>query len=254
MAKKEVAKKEGTQMAMASSMMSDAGMGMENVDKDSFAIPYFSILQPLSPQLDKNDGAFIKGAEQGQLLNTVTGEVFDEAVVLPVAYKREIIEWVPRAKGGGLAGKYEVGQEPSYTVEEGKWKTEDGNDLADTRQHYVLILDGSGGFTPAVMSMSSSQIKKSKRWMTMMQNFKVEQDGQKFTPPTFAVKYHVSSVQESNEKGKWHGWTIKTEGLLSEDEMELYSASKDFHNAVQAGEVKVAEAPQEVEVNEDQDW
>lgn len=246
-AKQEVATKRETLPSTAvNDMMADAGMGMESADKDAFAIPYLGILQALSPQLDETDGAYVEGAKQGMLYNNVTGELHSSVTVLPVAYKREILEWVPRSEGGGLAGRHEVGEEPPYEVNEiGKWVTEEGHILTDTRMHYVLILMGGDKFEPAVISMASSQMKKSKRWMTMMQNFKVEGENGSFTPPTFAVKYDLGSAPESNDKGKWHGWTIKTNSLLSEDEMNLYGASKDFHSAIQAGDVKVVEPEQE---------
>lgn len=235
--KTDMAKKTSTAMAQMDMFAADAGMGMEGADKDSFAIPFLSVLQPLSPQLDKNDAAYVKGAEAGMIFNSVTNELFEEITVLPVAFKREIFEWVPRSKGGGLVGRFNPGQEPQHTVTEGKWKTVDDHDLVDTREHFVLRLKDDGSFERCVINMSSTQVKKSKRWMTMMNEFKY--NGQ--SVPTFAVKYKLGSIQESNDKGKWYGWTIQNIGVLTEDEMETYMNAKEFYKAVQLGTVQVAE-------------
>jgi hypothetical protein len=86
--------------------------------------------------------------------------------------------------------------------------------------------------------------------MTMMQNFKVTQAGQTFTPPTFVVKYEMGSIKEENDKGKWHGWTIKNLGVLTEDEMNLYAASKEFHSAIIGGRVTTADPAPEAEADD----
>ena len=78
----EVAKTKGVELAKTDDMEAmfagDAGRGLENVDKDCFAIPFLTILQSGSPQCKKSDGAYIKGAEEGMLFNTVTKDLYDE--------------------------------------------------------------------------------------------------------------------------------------------------------------------------------
>ena len=43
-----------------------------------------------------------------------------------------------------------------------------GNELQNTAQHYVLLLKEDGGYEQAVISMKSTQLKKSRRWNSMM--------------------------------------------------------------------------------------
>ena len=47
-------------------------------------IPFIRILQALSPQLNKQDSLYIKGAEQGDIFNTVNQEIYkaDEGVIV----------------------------------------------------------------------------------------------------------------------------------------------------------------------------
>ncbi len=46
--------------------------GFENQDNRDYALPFLTILQGLSPQLEEN-----KALRQGLLFNSVTGEAFD---------------------------------------------------------------------------------------------------------------------------------------------------------------------------------
>ena len=67
----------------------DSGMGLEDVSTTDMQIPFLRIIQALSPQLKKSDPAFIEGASQGDIFNTVTNKVWgaDEGVsVLPVHF------------------------------------------------------------------------------------------------------------------------------------------------------------------------
>ena len=92
----------------------DAGAGMENTSADSFAIPFLGVIQTNSPQVDKNDAKFIKGAEAGMLLNTVTGKLYDGekgALFVPAAYRRMFLQWGPRqGEGGGFKGEFTAEQ------------------------------------------------------------------------------------------------------------------------------------------------
>ena len=50
---------------MASALLEDAGMGMETMGVDDFAIPFVNIIQSNSGTLKKNKDGYIDGAEQG---------------------------------------------------------------------------------------------------------------------------------------------------------------------------------------------
>jgi len=74
-----VAQKEKTEVAvsnLSSLLEEEAGAGLENFTTDDMQIPFIRILQALSPQLNKQDSMYIKGAEQGDIFNTVTQEVY----------------------------------------------------------------------------------------------------------------------------------------------------------------------------------
>lgn len=236
----------------------DAGQGFENTDIDSFAVPFLVIAQSNSPQVDPDQAEFIEGLKQGMLFNTVTGDIYEArkkdgngVLVVPCAYQRQFIEWAPRGTGsGGLVEIHDVeeGLALSKTLvenKEGRRVLPNGNTLADTRMHYVLMQHTDGSWIPVIISMSSTQVKKSRRWMTVMDNIKfTRQDGSKFTPAMYSHTYKVSSVPESNEKGNWHGFDITKHDIVSSS--ELYDQAKKFKDKVAAGAVEVAQP-----VNED---
>lgn len=242
---KDVAVKKNTALVQAGMYEQDAEAGFEDADVDAYAIPYFTILQALSPQCLKTDGAYIKGAEAGELYNSVSethlnGDTGVE--IVPVHYKRSFIEWKPRTSGGGFVAEHSamVGQallKECNKSESGQDVFPDGNLLVDTRSHYVLILNSDGSFDRAVMSMSSTQMKKSRRWMTVMQNIKMErEDKSTFTPPMFSHKYLVTSVPESNDQGSWFGWKIVTGSQI--EDANLYAMAKAFREQILSGEAK----------------
>ena len=236
MAKNQVAEKtQGGALAVID-FAADAGMGMENMTSQDMAIPFFNILQKLSPQLDT-----LTNAKAGMVFNTVTEEVFSKITVIPCAYKREFVEWRPREQGGGLVGQHSV---TSTVVTEaknvnGKLTTSTGNVLVETAYHFVIRVDmDSSTMEPGLITMSSTQLKKNRRWNSLMNNLKVPGPSGMVTPARFSHMYELGSVAEQNDKGAWFGWTIDTIGPVSD--VNLYQAAREFAQQVMAGAVKTA--------------
>ena len=81
-----------------------SGGGLEEVTSEDIQIPFLRVLQALSPQIKKSDPAYIKGAEQGGIFNTVTKKFWsgDEGVlVIPVHFQKKLLEFVPRSEACG---------------------------------------------------------------------------------------------------------------------------------------------------------
>lgn len=237
MKKTEVAKAKSN-LPFAIDFAADAGAGLEHADQQSMAIPFLAILQALSPQLET-----VEGAKQGMIIDTISNELFAELEVVPCGYKRSYLRWADRESGGGFKGEYSALDIETGKVEgvgrspEGRLTLEDDL-LSDTRTHYVLYKDKSDAWKPAVISMSSTQIKKSKRWMTLIQGKELRRaDGVPFTPPSFAYAYKITTQKEENAKGKWYGWSIIDSYQI--EDSELYARAKALHKQVGEGEVQV---------------
>lgn len=233
----------------------DAGQGLEGSDKSSFAIPFLVMLQANSPQVKD-----MPAAKAGMILNTITGELYKEVHVVPCGFARRYVRWAPRQKGGGYKGDVnpmdvETGKVPGMSQYNGKLLMDvpqgvvnpfdkDGkpeyDHLADTRNHFVLVQSEGGGWSPALIAMASTQIKKSKAWMSRIKGIELihPKTGKPYTPPSFSHIYTLGAAEEKNAQGSWYGFTIDV--LKTIDDANLYAAAKTFHDQVVEGRVETA--------------
>lgn len=219
--------------ALMTQMTEQAGKGHANEIED-FAIPFLSILQSNSPQVLKNKPEYIEEAESSNIINTVTQELFDgdEGIkVIPVAFVKKYLEWKPRETDGGLVKIYDrkEGQKLELSCalnDKNQRVLPNGNLLVANNEHFVLVLGKDGKAYPAIIAMSSTQLKKSTRWNTIMQSVNIP--GTNAKAPTFGMIFHLKSTPESNAKGDWFGWKLEKQ---TQDEKNPY------HTFVQSEEV-----------------
>ncbi len=233
----------------------DAGKGFETADRDAYAIPFLVILQTNSPQCQEGDAQWIKGAKAGSFMNTATKELYDGkmgVLLVPAYYQHKLVEWVPRDAGGGYRGEYlpqDMDVSKLNRNESGKFVLDNGNYLSDTRYHFCIQLTDDGP-RMIVLSLSSTQIKKSRVWMTQMQTLKMTgSSGKRYTPPTYSHAYRLTTTLESNDKGRWFGVTIVNDHPLRIKENDFYLLAKEFARQVGAGIAK-PEQPSETETEE----
>tara|TARA_R100001460_G_scaffold7883_3_gene19823 strand:+ start:3053 stop:3838 length:786 start_codon:yes stop_codon:yes gene_type:complete len=234
---KEVASKKSTDIAVGSAFEADAGGGMEHMTPEDFTIPRLKILQALSPEVNKRDGGYIDGAAAGDIVNTVTKQLYTEdnpLTVLPVAYKRMYLEWQPRESGGGLVNQHTDASILGQTTKDERYADvlPNGNYIQTSATHYALTLEGDS-FQQVMIPMSNTQLKKSRTWNSVMSSIKIKgSEGNVFTPPSYSHKYKLTTVQESNDRGTWFGWNIELLGPITETEMSLYAIAREFAKTV----------------------
>jgi hypothetical protein len=214
-----------------------SGFGSLNLARDT-AIPYISILQTSSPQVNPSKAEYIESAKAGQLYNTVTQEAFDVLEVIPVFYHLKYVEWKPREQGGGFIASHDadsgiIGQTKRDPMTN-KYVLSNGNHIVQTAYHYVLMVTNSG-YQNAVISMSSSQLKKSRRWNSLMLSQKIKGPSGMFTPPTYAFTYKLSTVSESNDRGSWFGFQIEKGEQVGDP--TLYNEGKAFAQSASSGAI-----------------
>ena len=225
----------------------DAGQGVQNIKQDDLALPFLKVLGQLSPECNKRDAKYVKGAEPGMIINTVTNEVFDGEKginVLPVYYKRQYIEWQDRGESSGAPVHiYEAGDDiPQTTRDKGnKDRLANGNYLENTASHFVVAL----GNTPstALISMKATQLKISRKWNSMMMGIRLQGKNGLFTPPTYSHIYNLKTIQMSNDKGTWYGWDVTKVGPVSDK--GIYDQAKLFSTKVGKGEIQAKHGSEE---------
>jgi hypothetical protein len=80
--KKDIAKKQTTipDYILESIKKTGGREGLENITIEDIAIPRIELIQALSPARIKSDPAYIEGADEGQLFNSVTRELYRRRV------------------------------------------------------------------------------------------------------------------------------------------------------------------------------
>jgi hypothetical protein len=225
----------------ASELAQDGGRGFEEATRDAFAIPFLVVLQDLSPQTKKKMAGYIEGAKPGQIYQSVSQAVEDNIRVIPCHFSQVFIEWVPRDKGGGFVAAYDPiqGAAKARTAvrDGGKMTLPNGNEIYDTRQHFVLTLNPDGSTQPALMALKSTGLKISRRWMSQMQSATIEVNGSVLNPPMFAWSYLVGTEEEANDQGSWYQWMISERQRVTD--IQLYRRAKAFGASMAQGQVKV---------------
>ena len=248
----EVAVKEQTQVStvVVDDYAQYEGVGFENQTTNDYAIPFINMLQALSPKVAENSEVY----RAGNLVNTATGEIYDGKkgiVVIPVHTEHSYIEWIPVDAGGGFVGTHAVSsdvisQAKSKATTFGDLKTPEGNDLVETFNVYVMIVDETGDFSNAVLSFTSSKIKKYKNWMTTAKTIQIKlSDGRRINPPLFAHKYQLVVASEKNKRNQsYFNWdVIKFAGANAVEARiapsdPLFQAAVAFSDMVKAGAAK----------------
>jgi hypothetical protein len=245
----EVTTKKNTDLADTSALFDQhAGDGLENVTKDDLMIPRLTIIQGLSPQIKKNKAEYIEDAEEGDICDVGLSVLFKEPILfLPVRFVKNWLEWAPRSSGKGLVA---IHDNPSILDrcdkdDKGSHITSDGNYIGETAQFFGLNLS-TPSRQPCFVPMASTQLKKSRRWLSMISGEKVMRpDRSEFTPPMWYRTYILGVGDESNAEGDWKGWTISRGPALPDLELEsgvpweaVHKEATDFFEMLKAGDAK----------------
>lgn len=243
------------------SFRADAGRGLEGATQEAFAVPFLIILQKGSPQVDEASGEMIKGAKAGMFFESVSKKFHDGkkgVFFIPCAFRWVFLRWGPRGTdNAGFKGEFkpedvEAMKAKKQIVEGDRGRLyipdEKGNvnekkcdRVADTRNHYGLLVDPENEeYIRILLSLSSTQIKKSRNMNTAIDNIRnTDEDGQ-YKPPTFSQKLRLTTVPEQNDLGTWHGIDYELAGELDPDDefqANLYAAGRAFNQTVSKGQV-----------------
>lgn len=200
--------------------------GLENVSREDLGVPFLVLLQKGSPEVDPTHKDYatkkIHGAAVGDIVNSLSREIVhkfggEPLIVIPCSYEKLFMEWKPREQGGGMVKAH---KDPNIITEcQRNEKNQDvlrnGNLVVTTAYFYVLVVTEQGR-VPAIIGLSSTQLKKARSWLNQITSIKVETPRGRITPPMFSHTYRISSCSELNVKGSWMGWKIELNGPLND--------------------------------------
>lgn len=231
--------------------------GFDNTGKEDFAIPFINLVQQLSPQKDKDEASFLEGCVEGDIFNSVTGDLYKEGLTFqPCITEHVFVEWVTRKNGGGFVaihqmdsevvakakaestsfGKYKIGTDPDPIR---------NNDLIETYYMYGNIVDGDDFVSQAMVTFTSTKIKVYKSIMTKLRSFQVRVSPEKkVCPPLFAHRLKITSIKQTKGGDKFYNYDIKPANGTLVDSLiapgqPLLDAGQDFYKLVKDGQAKV---------------
>jgi len=111
---------------------------------------------------------------------------------------------------------------------DGKDRLPNGNYVLTVGQHFVIIV-GDKNTETAMISMSSSQAKVSRKWNSMMMSITLDGKNGPFTPPSFSHIYKLSTVINTGKGQQWYGWNVEKVGPLQDQ--ALYERAKKFYHS-----------------------
>lgn len=250
---------------------SEAGGGMENIERDEIRIPFLIVLQTNSPQCKPIEAGGIPGAAAGKIYNTSSGALYDGKTGIPfVPAKRDynFIEYVPRDSGGGLVAIYDK-HDPNIEAlrakqgKFGKLKTSNGNEIVQTMYIYGVFAPGGSEF-PAIIPFKSTQIGKYQRFVDRMNNEKYQQpDGSMRPAALWMHRWRLTTTYEKNKKGEFYGWGLRLDTLKPDGSEEsirncilkasdpLRQAAKAFNTSIDTGAAKADYSKADMKADDD---
>ena len=244
MSKSVVKKSENAVADLGAMFEGMAGVGLENVTASDLIIPRLALVQKLSEVMQRSKTEYNPDAKEGDIQDVGMQDLFSDGIAfLPVLFRKEYLEWHPRASGKGLAAVHPSDSRilsECQPDEKGRPTLASGNYVAETLQMFGLNL--SAGNRRCFISMASTQRRKMHTWLSLSSSEKIERaDGTEFTPPLFYRTYSVGTQFESNDQGEWVGWKIERGPSLpdmGEEGKKLLASATEFYKAIRAGEVK----------------
>lgn len=252
-AKKDVAKVADTKGDVVAAdddfFATTGGTGLEDFGQGDIMIPRIAIIQALSKELEKGHAKYVKGAEVGMYINRATGKLYDGEkgfFAIPLHYAHHYQAWA--ANNGGPRTDYK--SDPSvYNAatpdEKGKRLDPNGDEIVDSNEYFIFIVDPeTGDFEPAIINMSGTQTKKSRKWGATMaaRREKHPVSGESVVPAMWFYSYHFTTQIERNDSGSWYGYAIGEGPKV----MDLPGGKKIFTEAglmrkqILTGEVKAS--------------
>jgi hypothetical protein len=243
----------------------DAGQGYELQTMADRKLPIFELLQSNSPEVVESRGKVYAG----QWRNSVTGEIFDEILLVAAVTDNAWTEWIPRDDGGGFRGRHPInakivkdaiarndgraiGKLPVPQPNDPKTgKPQPTHELVEGFEIYAIQYDKSGevlGF--GMIPFTSTKIKVYRAWNSALAGFAPTINGKKLAPgqvPIFAHRVKMTSAVETKNGNTYMipvlspaegGDDLKLSLLPKTD--ARYIAAKKLHDDVLNGLAKAA--------------
>lgn len=244
MAKTNIQVKEESQLPATTQlddmMREDAGRGVSRDAADNL-VPQIKVMQPLSPEIENNQGNPGDFLLEGKFVSGSIGIWFQ-----PCAFIQMWLEFQPLVQGGGFVASHVFTTEDvlpagASKVDRFKVRMKNGNEVIHYRQLAGIVWDKSIPLE-YVIAFKSTGHTIAREWNTRAGRLNRFTDG---TPRAlFAHVYHLTTSRRENAQGKWYVIDVG-QGLLlgSPEATELigdgrraYQIGRSLASAFETGE------------------
>lgn len=222
----------------------DAGSGVSTRAEDNL-VPLIYVLQDGSPQVKERDEDYIVDAKAGDIWLRASLDPIakgGEGIwAQPCAFYTDVVEWIPRKKGGGFVARHDVmPSDVKETADEENpnrvvYVRPNGNECRETRYHVVNVF-GRGTPQPYVIPLSGTGHTFSRQWMFMMNGVQIKDK----KAPSFSRLYNIKTKLKTNAAGEWFTFTIADSQWVPS--LDAYNAGKALFDAFERGEKKAEAA------------
>jgi hypothetical protein len=221
------------------------GQGNEFVTARDTKLPIIKIIYQNSKVLDDKDTRYVEGAGLYDIWSETSGKIWkarEGFLVTPCLYINTFNEW--KDMGDSTGRPVQIHTDPAIMNEttrgpDGKDRLPNGNYVEDTGNHFVMILDKDLNVEEqALITMKSTQKKKSKMWNSMIQSRRIQGKKGMFNPPSFSQVYKLTVTRESSKDYTWGGWVIEFKEILSpEKHLKTLQSTQAFYQSAMKSDI-----------------
>jgi len=196
----------GSELAVSQAMDFDGPSGFEGVDRDCTTIPFLKVAQNATEQAKRGSPEKIEGLEPGMFFCPATRKQYSEEVKLVILrfYRQYIIydgaDMTSRFIGTMAPEDFERDILPTAVREKSYHLDTQGHRYVDTR-NFIVMVAGHYDDGPMLLSLSSTGISPSKKWLTMAQNVRAS-DGRQ--APIWASVWSLATGYQQNDAGSYY--------------------------------------------------
>lgn len=216
MAKKDLEKVSSGAMVVPDYIKEGDHRGSEHIGKDDIQMPRLTLAQGLSPQIVPTDPKYIEGLKLGEMFNNLTNEIYGVGpleMTIIRGYTPRGIEFYPRSEGGGIK---------NFNVPLGDPRMEFGANgevpIATKFYEYIAMLLPKRELI--ALSMKGTTLKVARQLNSLLKFRNIA---------TFAGKYSIRSVMDTNPKGTYAIFVINAAGFVDE---EIYAEGSRHYEAL----------------------
>lgn len=237
-------KNEETALVSNEAFEVDGPSGFEGVDSECVTIPFLKLAQPSTDEAKKGSQKYIQGLEQGMLFCPATRKVYGENVKLIIIrfYRQYVIysskEIDADYIGTMLPEDFDREIAPNATRERSFYLDRKGYRYVDTR-NFIVMVAGKINDGPMLMSMSSTGIAPSKKWITMAQNVR---DPKGRVAPIWASVWSLNTAYFDNPQGGYYQVSIIDRlGWVHESARAIVKSAFDDAHTIDSAAISVTD-------------